>query len=147
MTRALYESGPTDLRIWEVCEPMPGPYAPLYETEDEVGKDLVIFGRGLRRGEEISLDSPNGPEHRGWRAGEADFRLRWGLNVVSEVFDAAGVRQMAEDYRREGDQDRHVMFTHIVGIGRVMQMMLSGDPIVVPPTADPANFGVAVTSE
>lgn len=65
----------------------------------------------------------------------------------SEVFDAAGVRQMAEDYRREGDQDRHVMFTHIVGIGRVMQMMLSGDPIVVPPTADPANFGVAVTSE
>lgn len=96
VTRALYESGPTDLRIWEVCEPMPGPYAPLYETEDEVGKDLVIFGRGLRRGEEISLDSPNGPEHRGWRAGEADFRLRWGLNVVSEVFDAADYYDSAE---------------------------------------------------
>lgn len=61
----------------------------------------------------------------------------------SDVFDAAGVRQLAEDYRREGDTDRHVLFTHLVGIGRVMEMMLSGGRIGVPPTADPARFGVS----
>lgn len=58
----------------------------------------------------------------------------------SEVFDAAGVRQLAEDYRQHGDPDRQVIFTHLAGIGRVMQMMLSGGPIVVPPTADPNQF-------
>lgn len=64
----------------------------------------------------------------------------------SDVFDAAGVRQLAEDFRRHGGNDYHVMFTHLVGIGRTMQLMMSGAPIEVPPTADPARFGVPTGS-
>ena len=60
----------------------------------------------------------------------------------SEVFDAQGVRAMAEAYRREGTHQQHVMFTNLVGIGRVMQMLLAPSKIELPPTADPARFGV-----
>ncbi|MCA9548556.1 MAG: hypothetical protein KC933_00890 [Myxococcales bacterium] len=60
----------------------------------------------------------------------------------SEVFDAQGVRELAEDYRRDGSHVQHVMFTNLVGIGRVMQMLMGPGKIELPPTADPARFGV-----
>lgn len=113
-TRALYEFGPNDLRIWEVCEPMPGPYAPLYSAEDEVGKSLVVFGRGGLRGEEVWLDTAEGREHRGWLVGTPDYRLRWGVNDVTEIVDYAEFFESAEtgelvflraEFDRDGEPD------------------------------------------
>ena len=113
-TRALYEFGPNDLRIWEVCEPMPEPYAPLYAAEDEVDKRLVVFGRGGLRGEEVWVDTSEGREHRGWRVGVPDSRLRWGVNVVTEIVDYADFFDSAEigelvflraEFNRDGEPD------------------------------------------
>lgn len=110
--RATYEFGPNDLRIWEVCEPMPGPYPPLYLEQDELGKPLVVFGRGRARGEEVTLETAEGPELRGWRLGTADYRLRWGQNEVSEILDYSDLFESAEpgelqflvsDFSRDGD--------------------------------------------
>ncbi len=112
IARALYEFGPNDLRIWEVCQTIPGPYPPLYLEQDELGKPLVVFGRGRARGEAVSLETPDGPEHRGWKVGTADRRLRWGENEVSEIVDYSEFYDTAEpgelqflysDFSRDGD--------------------------------------------
>ncbi len=109
--RAIYEFGPNDLRIWEVCEAMPGPYASLYLDQDELHKPLVVFGRGRLRGAEVWLDTPEGRELRGWRVGPSDNRLRWGQNEVSEIVDYADLYDSAEpgeleflwaEFNREG---------------------------------------------
>lgn len=59
-----------------------------------------------------------------------------------EILDRAGVRAMAEEFRRTGDPSRHALFTHLVGLGRAIEFFLVPSHIEVPPTADPANFGV-----
>ena len=100
-----------DLRIWEVCEKFPEPYAPLYSSSDETGKELVVFGRGTVRGNAVRLETPNGSELRGWLPGRSDHRRRWGKNQVTDIFDlsqrdenvAPGERQyLVADFDREG---------------------------------------------
>ena len=66
--------GETDFAIFEVWETFPV-YAELYQGSDEEGRELVIHGSGVGRGDEIT--------GAGWRWGEGSSRKsRWGRNVI-----------------------------------------------------------------
>lgn len=80
-TTAMFNSPNSDLRIWQVSGTFPT-FAPLYTGSDEVGKSLVVFGRGTQRGADIS---PGG-QLQGWSWGASDGVQRWGTNVVSSIF-------------------------------------------------------------
>lgn len=66
----------SDLRIWQVAEEF-STYAPLYTKSDEVGKELVVFGRGPAHGQEIP--------GKGWKWGTMVTTLRWGTNAVAGI--------------------------------------------------------------
>ena len=78
-TVASYNDTVSDLSIWEVSGTFPS-WAPLYRNSDEVGKGLIIFGRGLIRGTEVHDMATN--SLRGWQWGAGDGQLRWGQNAV-----------------------------------------------------------------
>ena len=71
----------SDLAIWQVNGVFPT-IAPLYARLDEVGKQLVVIGRGTERGGEIYRDNTL----RGWGWGAGTAVRRWGENVVAGVF-------------------------------------------------------------
>lgn len=71
----------TDLLVWKVIETFPD-YAPLYIRRDEIGRPLVVIGRGTDRGGEVRLNG----ELRGWYWGAGSGVQRWGENVVNDVF-------------------------------------------------------------
>ena len=54
-TTAYWDDTNSDLRIWQVDGTFPT-FAPLYTTLDEVGKSLVVFGRGTQRGEQVFVN-------------------------------------------------------------------------------------------
>lgn len=70
----------SDLRIFEVTETLPL-YAPLYSRSDELGKNMVVIGRGTQRG----VDRVVNGQLRGWLYGPSDNVQRWGENQVSSV--------------------------------------------------------------
>lgn len=79
----------TDLRVWEVDHAKPFPtYAPLSSGAVDLGATATIFGVGAQRGDNFSLAT----ELRGWKWGNADYRERWGRNVVTGTVDGG------EDY-------------------------------------------------
>lgn len=87
-TDAVFDAPDSDLRIWHVTTPFPS-HAPLYTRGDEIGKELVVFGRGLERGVEIA--------GKGWLWGTMLPALRWGTNTVSGVVNAgAGFGSLIE---------------------------------------------------
>jgi hypothetical protein len=53
-TTAYWDDTNTDLRIWKV-DGVFASYAPLYSLSDEVGKSLVVIGRGTQRGDPVAL--------------------------------------------------------------------------------------------
>src|ERR1700730_8147019 len=79
-TTATFQSPTSDLRIWQVSGTFPT-FAPIYTASDEVGKSLVVLGRGTQRGDP---EPPSGSLH-GWRWGSPDGVQRWGTNVVSSI--------------------------------------------------------------
>jgi hypothetical protein len=79
-TTAMFNSPNSDLRIWQVSGTFPI-FAPLYTGGDEVGKSLVVFGRGTQRGD----PEPLAGQLHGWRWGTADQIQRWGTNVISGI--------------------------------------------------------------
>lgn len=87
-----------DLRIFEVDGTFPD-YAPLYEKADEIGKHLVVIGRGTQRGPEKIVND----QLRGWMYGPGDSIQRWGENKVAGIvgknlyilFEKAGFSQEA----------------------------------------------------
>ena len=87
-----------DLRIFEVEGTFPE-YAPLYQKDDEIGKHLVVIGRGTQRGPERIVNG----QLRGWTYGPSDSVQRWGENKVAGivggnlyiVFEKAGFPQEA----------------------------------------------------
>jgi len=81
---AFFDDPDSDLRIWRIRETFPS-YAQLYPRTDELGKDVVVFGRGTQRGDEVTISSLFGDVAKGWLWGLADGRKRWGENQVSEV--------------------------------------------------------------
>ena len=73
----------TDLRVLEIWETFEH-YAPLYPSPNESGKETVITGRGLGRGEE--LQDENG-EILGWKWGPGNTTSdRWGTNTVTSHY-------------------------------------------------------------
>lgn len=79
-----FDDPDSDVRIWKVCGSF-AEFAPLYASRNEVGKTAIVFGRGTQRGEEVNVQDLLGEELKGWRWGEADHRMRWGINQVSEI--------------------------------------------------------------
>jgi hypothetical protein len=56
-TVACYDDPGSDLRIWKINGLFPT-FAPLYSCNDEMGKSLVVFGRGTQRGDPIYNELP-----------------------------------------------------------------------------------------
>ncbi len=75
----------TDLRIYQINETFAS-YAPLYTGTDELGKDLVVMGRGTQRGTTVTLSG----DDIGWRWGAADTAARWGTNQVAATVSSGG---------------------------------------------------------
>jgi hypothetical protein len=73
----------TDLRIFQINGTFSS-YAPLYTSNNELGKELVVMGRGTQRGATVSL----GGVDIGWRWGAADSKARWGTNQVAATVSA-----------------------------------------------------------
>jgi len=86
-TDAAFPDPASDLQIWRVTETFPS-YAPLYSGSAEVGKDLVVFGRGTQRGNEVTVAGGTGGDQKGWLTGPSDGLQRWGENSVAGVYDA-----------------------------------------------------------
>jgi hypothetical protein len=80
-----FEHPDADITIWQVEGAFPQ-YAQIYTLNDEVGKQLVVFGRGIKRGEEVRLNGML----KGWAWGGSDGILRWGENVVAGISDIEG---------------------------------------------------------
>ncbi len=70
----------SDLAINQVAQDLPV-IAPLYTKSDEIGRRLLVIGRGTQRGGPLSI---NGMP-RGWAWGTADNRERWGENNVADI--------------------------------------------------------------
>jgi hypothetical protein len=89
-TTAVFDDSDTDLRIWRICGNFPG-FAQLYTNNVEVGKSLVVFGRGAQRGTPVTTTNLFGTNTNGWFWGPADGVVRWGENVVESVVDGDGL--------------------------------------------------------
>jgi hypothetical protein len=105
-----YMDGPgSDLRIWKVLGSLPN-WAPLYDANTEgteVGRTMIVFGRGASRGDEVYAQAVTGGgnqgsggtsgdiggdgfhpgELKGWRWANFDSVQSWGTNIVSGIFD------------------------------------------------------------
>jgi hypothetical protein len=79
-TTAEFKDPSTDLQIWKVDKAFPY-YAPLYTKADEVGRALVVIGRGTQRGGAIEVKR----KAQGWSWGAYDSVQRWGENIVSAI--------------------------------------------------------------
>jgi hypothetical protein len=73
----------SDLELLELAGTLPS-FAPLYAETNEIGRPLVVFGRGTRRGSPVLAPDGSGTL-RGWGWAGGDGRLRWGTNVVSDT--------------------------------------------------------------
>jgi hypothetical protein len=80
VTDAVTRDANSDLAVWHVTKALPS-WATLYRSGDEVGRTLVVFGRGTERGPLLSLQG----QAKGWAWGPGDGVKRWGTNVVSAV--------------------------------------------------------------
>lgn len=69
----------SDLRVFEITGQFPS-WASLYTDNDEVGKGVVLHGRGAPRGADVVL-APDGL--KGWLTNPEDGVVRWGSNTIS----------------------------------------------------------------
>ena len=85
----------TDLDVWTISSGTVDHWAPLWNPAvdgSELGKSLVVFGRGRPRGAEVR--DPASGALKGWQWGVLDSKMSWGENVVSSI----------EDFTNAGDQ-------------------------------------------
>jgi hypothetical protein len=68
----------SDLRIWKVNGTFSS-YAPIYTGNDEVGKDMTVFGHGSAKGAAVTM----GGNPVGWFWTASPAGLTWGTNVVT----------------------------------------------------------------
>ena len=85
-TTDFFDDPDSDLRIWRVCGTFPD-YAQLYSSSGEVGKQVVVFGRGTQRGVEVIIQSGLTSSLKGWYWGASDTVQRWGTNVVTAIIN------------------------------------------------------------
>lgn len=79
-TTGMWDDPNSDLRIYKVNGSFPT-YAPLYTQPWEIGKQMVVIGRGSQRGGEVRVSN----ELKGWKWGYSDAIQSWGENVVSSA--------------------------------------------------------------
>lgn len=79
---AFFDDPKDDLRIWVVRGTFLS-WAPLFRRNDEVGRRLVVMGRGLGRGAPVEVHGAV----RGWHWGGGGGRMRWGEGTVAAVVD------------------------------------------------------------
>jgi hypothetical protein len=84
-----FDDPSTDLRVFQVAETLPA-FAPLYAGNAEVGKHLVVIGRGKQRGTELRVNG----SLRGWQWGVSDLVQRWGENQVAAIKQVAPAGDM-----------------------------------------------------
>lgn len=84
----------TDLVIWQIDTTVAGPFpawSPLFTaaagSNAELGRKMVVFGKGRKRGADVIVNG----QLAGWRWGDADFNIRWGINTVSAKEAQAGL--------------------------------------------------------
>jgi len=80
-TTAVFKDPNSDLAVWQVDGTF-NSFAPLYTKSDEVGKEIVFFGRGTDRGNPVTV----GTTLKGWEWGTRDHERSWGQNTVTEIF-------------------------------------------------------------
>lgn len=85
-TTAVFDDPQTDLRIWRVCGTFPT-FSPLYTNTDEVGRSLVVFGRGTQRGAPVTTTPLLQVKTNGWQWGPYDGVERWGENEVAQIVE------------------------------------------------------------
>ena len=83
----------TDLSVFQIEETFLD-YAQLYAGSDEILKELVVVGRGTRRGAEVIVDS----ELKGWKQGTGDQVPRWGRNVVTGIASSSKGPMLAAEF-------------------------------------------------
>ena len=96
----------SDLRIWEVREAFPN-WAPLYRASNEIGRSLIVFGRGVTRGAEVrttvAVAGMPADSLAGWQWASSDGKLRWGQNtVVGTLTHATYGEQLAATFDQSG---------------------------------------------
>jgi hypothetical protein len=82
---AFFDDPETDLRLVQVCGTFPD-FAILHTNQTEIGKPMVVIGRGTQRGTPVITGDAN-DKTNGWRWGLFDSRIRWGENDVDDVVD------------------------------------------------------------
>ena len=93
--------GDSDLRVFEIWETFDD-YALLYKKSDELGKEMVVHGRGIDRGEEVP--------GRGWKWGSyATQKSRWGRNEVGGFVDVEGNELLHFDFSDVLGQDEAIV--------------------------------------
>jgi hypothetical protein len=70
----------SDLRIYK-CVGLFDSWAPLFTDSTEVGRSVVINGRGRDKGDEVRVNG----QLKGWKWGVEDGVQSWGRNAVSSV--------------------------------------------------------------
>lgn len=75
-----YDDWGSNLRIYKIIGKFPK-YIQLYEKNEEIGKNVMVFGRGVGRGGEILLNN----ELRGWEWNNVGGQIKWGENIVDAV--------------------------------------------------------------
>lgn len=102
----------TDLRVFKIQESFSS-WAPLYTGTDEVGKSLVVFGRGAPRGAEVTL----GADLHGWYTGSSDGVARWGANEVSSIIGTGLGDMLTAQFNAASGQNEATLSTGDSGGG------------------------------
>ena len=90
-----------DLTLWRVSNRFPR-FAPLYTASSEVGRSIVVFGRGLIRGAEVRVANVSPMPLRGWQWGRGTGVMRWGENRVDGVVTIQRATYLAVGFDRTG---------------------------------------------
>ena len=70
----------TDLLVWKINGSF-NSFAELYTAQNEVGRHMVVIGRGTAPGDPVTVNG----QLRGWLWGTADGRQSWGENDVTNI--------------------------------------------------------------
>ena len=90
MTTAVFDDPTTDLVIYKIADKFSS-WAPLYTGSTEVGKKVVVFGRGTGRGAAVDV----GSTLHGWKWAAQDGVRSWGENTVAgTVNGGTGIGQV-----------------------------------------------------
>jgi len=117
VTTAKFDHPSADLTLWRVAGTFPE-YALLYTGTDEVGKELVVFGRSAVRGAEVTVMGASPADLRGWEWGNTGGgTLRWGANQVDATPTVSGAQYLRATFSFSGGPNEATLATGDSGGG------------------------------